>query len=100
MESLGAANYTVIQGEEVEEAHMLEELSKLEEGSSNNSNGGGPRSLPALEEGSSSSNSNGGEPRSLPAVYIEVKFLRGVDEVLTAHAKCELVPMLRAAAAI
>ncbi|PHT97172.1 hypothetical protein BC332_33901 [Capsicum chinense] len=81
MKSLGAANYTVIQGEEVEEAHMLEDLSKL-------------------EEGSSSSNSNGGEPRSLPAVYIGVKFLRGVDEVLTAHAKCELVPMLRAAGAI
>ncbi|XP_047259904.1 putative glutaredoxin-C12, partial [Capsicum annuum] len=81
MESLGAANYTVIQGEEVEEAHMLEELSKL-------------------EEGSSSSNSNGGGPRSLPAVHIGGKFVGGVDEVLTAHAKCELVPMLRAAGAI
>ncbi|KAM3362244.1 hypothetical protein P3S68_017098 [Capsicum galapagoense] len=81
MESLGAANYTVIQGEEVEEAHMLEELSKL-------------------EEGSSSSNSNGGGPRSLPAVYIGGKFVGGVDEVLMAHAKCELVPMLRAAGAI
>ncbi|PHU26237.1 hypothetical protein BC332_04569 [Capsicum chinense] len=80
MESLGAANYTVIQGEEVEEAHILEELSKLEEGSNNNSNGGGPRSL--------------------PAVYIGGKFVGGVDEVLTAHAKCELVPMLRAAGAI
>ncbi|PHT55916.1 hypothetical protein CQW23_04402 [Capsicum baccatum] len=82
MESLVTANYTVIQGEEVEEAHMLEELSKLEEGSS------------------SSSNSNGGGPRSLPAVYIGGKFVGGVDEVLTAHAKCELVPMLRAAGAI
>ncbi|PHU26184.1 hypothetical protein BC332_04516 [Capsicum chinense] len=80
MESLGAANYTVIQGEEVEEAHMLVELSKLEEGSSSNSNGGGPRSL--------------------PAVYIRGKFVGGVDEVLTAYAKCELVPMLRAAGAI
>ncbi|PHT55906.1 hypothetical protein CQW23_04392 [Capsicum baccatum] len=81
MESLGAANYTVIQGEEVEEAHMLEELSKL-------------------EEGSSSSNRNGGGPRSLPAVYIGGKFVGGIDEVLTDHAKCELVPMLRAAGAI
>ncbi|KAM3362249.1 glutaredoxin-C9-like [Capsicum galapagoense] len=78
MESLGAANYTMIQGEEVEEAQMLEELSKLKEGS----------------------NSNGGGPRSLPVVYIGGKFVGGVDEVLTAHAKCELVTMLRAAGAI
>ncbi|PHT97173.1 hypothetical protein BC332_33902 [Capsicum chinense] len=63
MESLGAANYTVILGEEVEEAHMLEELSKFEE---------------------------------------TAEFACGVQrrKVLTAHAKCELVPMLRTAGAI
>ncbi|XP_004233840.1 glutaredoxin-C1-like [Solanum lycopersicum] len=67
-------NPKIVEVEEVKKIAILVKLSKIE-------------------------GSDGG-PWELPAVYVGGKLLGGVDKVMEAHVKGELVPMLRAAGAL